>query len=82
MSANVTRLAKGGRIVIPAPYRRELGLRPGDEVILILEEGSLRLLTMRQAIEEAQEQVLRHLPSDRRLVEELLQERREQAAVE
>jgi AbrB family looped-hinge helix DNA binding protein len=82
MSAKVRRLAEGGRIVIPAAYRRELGLRPGDDMILILEDGSLRLLTMQKAIQEAQQQVLGHVAPGRQLVEELLRERWEQAAVE
>jgi AbrB family looped-hinge helix DNA binding protein len=82
MSAKVRRLAEGGRIVIPAAYRRELGLRPGDDMILILEDGSRRLLTMQKAIQEAQQQVLGHVAPGRQLVEELLRERWEQAAVE
>ena len=28
------KIADGGRLVIPAEYRRELGMEPGDEVII------------------------------------------------
>ncbi len=42
------RLAEGGRIVIPAEYREALGIRPGDEVILRLEEGQARILVPKQ----------------------------------
>jgi len=42
-----TKLAEGGRIVIPPEYRQALGLRIGDEVILRLEDGTLRLFTPR-----------------------------------
>ena len=38
-----TKLAEGGRIVIPAEYRQALGLQIGDEVILRLEDGAVRI---------------------------------------
>ena len=39
-----TKIAEGGRIVIPAEYRQALNLRVGDEVILRLEDDTLRVL--------------------------------------
>lgn len=41
-----TKLGYGGGLVIPAPYRKALGLKPGDEVVLALEEGELRGVTV------------------------------------
>lgn len=41
------RVSAGGRIVIPVQYRRALRLRPGDEVLLSLEDGQLRVSTPR-----------------------------------
>ena len=32
-------MGEGGRVVIPAEYRKTLGLKPGHDVILILEAG-------------------------------------------
>lgn len=72
----------GGRIVVPAEFRRALGLAPGDEVILRLEGGELRVLTRAQAIRRAQETVRRYVPAGRPLVDELLEERRREAAEE
>ncbi len=74
-----TRLAEGGRVVIPAEYRRALGLRVGDEVILRLEGEELTILTPRQAIRHAQLLVRRYIPEGRRLVDELIAERRGEA---
>ncbi len=74
-----TKLAEGGRIVIPAEYRKALGLHVGDEVILRLEEGEVRLLTPRQAIRRAQAVVRRYVGERRSLVEELIAERRAEA---
>lgn len=71
-----TRLAEGGRIVIPAEYRQALGLQVGDEVILRLEDGEVRVFTPNQAIKRAQELVRRYIPQGRSLSDELIAERR------
>jgi antitoxin PrlF len=74
-----TRLAEGGRIVIPAEYRQALGLRTGDEVILRLEDGTLRIITPGQAIKHAQELLRPYLPQGRSLSDELIAERHTEA---
>lgn len=71
-----TKLAEGGRIVIPAEYRQALGLHVGDELILRLENGEVRIFTTRQAIRRAQELVRRYIPQERSLSDELINERR------
>jgi AbrB family looped-hinge helix DNA binding protein len=71
-----TKLAEGGRIVIPAEYRQALGLQVGDEVVLRLEDGEVRVFTPRQAIKRAQELVRRYIPQGRSLADELIAERR------
>jgi len=70
------KLAEGGRIVIPVEYRQALGLRVGDEVILRLEDGEVRIFTPQQAIKRAQELVRRYVPQERSLSDELLDERK------
>ena len=52
-----TILGKGGRLVIPAAYRKALGVVPGDELIVILEQGELRIMTPFQAVQRAQAMV-------------------------
>ena len=79
MSTLSTRLTKSGRIVIPAEFRRELGLKTGDEVILRLIDGEVRIRTRREAIKEAQSIVRKHVKKGRSLVEELKTERRAEA---
>ncbi len=39
-----TTIDKAGRVVIPAAIRAQAGLRPGSELDVILEEGSIRLV--------------------------------------
>jgi AbrB family looped-hinge helix DNA binding protein len=78
-----TRINQQGRIVIPAECRAAAGMKPGDELLVEpVGEGELRLRTRRQAIKEAQALVARYLPKGRDLVQELIDERREEAARE
>ncbi len=65
--------------MIPAELRRELGLEIGDEVIVRLEGGELRILTRGEAVKRAQEKVRRHVKGSRSLVDELSAERRAEA---
>jgi antitoxin PrlF len=75
-----TIIREGGRLVIPSAYRKALGLKPGDEVLLSLEEGELRLVSTRQAVARAQAMVRRYIPKGRKLSKELIKDRREEAA--
>jgi len=74
-----TSIGKGGRLVIPASYRRALGLREGDEVIVRLEADGVRILTVQQALQSAQKLVRRYVPTGRSLAKELIAQRREDA---
>ncbi len=76
------KVAEGGRIVIPAEFRKELGVQVGDEVMVRLEDGEVRISTIRQAIRRTQEEVRRWFPDDRSLADELIAERRAEAARE
>jgi AbrB family looped-hinge helix DNA binding protein len=77
-----TIVGEGGRIVIPSSYRKAMGIKPGDEVILVLEENEIRLLSLRKAITRVQESVRKYIPENVRLVDELIKERREEASHE
>jgi len=81
MIAEVTKLTNGNRVVIPAKIRKSLGLRVGDAVTLVLQSnGEVRLLTQAEAVRQAQALVRQHVSVNRSLVEELLAERRQEAA--
>jgi AbrB family looped-hinge helix DNA binding protein len=73
---------KNGRIVLPSECRKELGVKPGDRVIILIEDGKVRLLSVKQAIKEAQEIVRSFVPEGVSLADELIRERREEAARE
>lgn len=75
-----TKIRENGRLVIPAAYRKALGLKTGDEVLLVLEDGEIRVVSARQAIARAQTLLRHYIPKGRSLSEELIRERREEAA--
>lgn len=82
MSNVSTRIGKGGRIVIPAEFRKKLKLKEGDEVLVRLVDGEVRIRTREEAIREAQEIVRKHVKRGRSLVKELNRERRREVADE
>jgi AbrB family looped-hinge helix DNA binding protein len=73
------RLNENGRVVIPAPYRKALGIKAGDEVILRMEDDELRITTMKRKIERAQQRIRKYVKPGVSLVDELIAERREAA---
>ena len=79
MSGISAKIAEGGRLVIPAELRRELGLEIGDEVIVRVEDNELRILTRSEAVKRAQGLVRRRIKGSRSLVDELRAERHAEA---
>jgi AbrB family looped-hinge helix DNA binding protein len=73
-----TKVDAGGRIVLPVEYRRALGLEAGDEVVLVLREGEVRVLTPRQALANARE-ILDTYLEGADPVADLLRERRRES---
>jgi AbrB family looped-hinge helix DNA binding protein len=64
-------------VVIPASFRKALGINTGDEVLLRLEDDELRITTMKQRISRAQRHARKYVKRGVSLVDELLAERRE-----
>lgn len=79
MVESKTKLGANGRIVLPAAFRRALGVAEGDELVLILEDDGLRILSLSAAIRRAQSLVRRYVPEGARLSDELLADRRVEA---
>jgi AbrB family looped-hinge helix DNA binding protein len=73
------RVNENGRVVIPASFRRALGINIGDEVILRIVDDELRITTLRRRLQRAQRLVRKHVKPGTSLVDELIAERREAA---
>ena len=78
-SESHTRINENGRLVIPAAFRRALGIQPGDILVLRIENNELRMTTLRQRLAKAQQLVRKHVARKTSLVDELIAERREAA---
>jgi len=73
------RVNENGRVVIPASFRKALGIKIGDEVVLRMEDDELRITTLKRRVERAQRLVRKHVKRGTSLVDELIAERREAA---
>ena len=77
------KLIKGGKIVIPAELRRELGFKEGDTLVLDREGGGISIKSYDQVVREIQATFKAMLgDQSRSMVDELMAERRAEAARE
>jgi AbrB family looped-hinge helix DNA binding protein len=76
------RVNENGRVVIPASFRKALGINVGDEVLLRIEDDELRITTLKRRLERAQSVVRKHVKPGTSLADELIAERREAARSE
>ena len=74
-----TRVNENGRVVIPASFRKALGIHVGDEVVLRIEDNELRITTLKGRLERAQRLVRKHVKPGISLVDEFIAERRQAA---
>jgi AbrB family looped-hinge helix DNA binding protein len=72
------KISGNGRVVIPADCRQALELQKGDEVIFRVTGNVITLLSVKQALKEAQQLVKKHNKKKLRLSEELIKMRREE----
>ena len=77
-----TTVGKGGVIRLPVAVLESMGVAEGDQVQLALDGDIVRILSRAAALREAQELVRRYVPEGVSLADELLAERRVEAARE
>jgi AbrB family looped-hinge helix DNA binding protein len=80
MNSAKAKIGPGGRLVIPAAQRRELGLEVGDQVVIRVEDKELRVSSLNHRIERVQALVRRHNRKRELLSESLILDRRAEAA--
>ncbi len=73
------KVSEGGRVVIPAEFRREIGLEIGDSITLSLVNNEIRIVPRTEAVRRAQALVKKRIPGSRSLVAELHKDRRREA---
>jgi len=72
----------GGRVAIPAALREALGLKVGDAVSMRLEGEELRLVNFDTETLRIRERLAQYVPDGVSLVDELIRDRRREAAAE
>ena len=79
MEAQRVKIVEGGKLVIPALMRRELGIGAGDTVMVDIDNGEIRVRSLSKALERARAILRRHIPEGANLSDELISERRAEA---
>jgi AbrB family looped-hinge helix DNA binding protein len=77
--ADTVVLGESGRIVLPAAIRKKYGLKSGDRLTVIEENGSIRLMSMKMALEEVRASIIAHRGSLKGILNEFLEERHDAA---
>jgi len=75
-------VGEGGRVVIPAAFRKALCMEAGTALIVFLEDGELRLISADEGLRRAQAIVRAAVAPGVSLVDELIAERHAEAASE
>ena len=72
-------LGESGRIVLPVAIRKKYGLKSGDRLTVIEENGSIRLMSMKMALEEIRASIIAQRGSLKGILDEFIEERHEAA---
>jgi bifunctional DNA-binding transcriptional regulator/antitoxin component of YhaV-PrlF toxin-antitoxin module len=80
MSTFHVRVVEGGKIVIPAALRRKYGFDVGRTLVVDDAPGVVTIRSLDDAVAAAQAIMAKVAPPDRRLSDEIIAERRAEAA--
>ena len=72
-------IGEKGRVVIPSEIRQALGINVGDRVVFRVEDGELRISTLRARIQRAQARARLYVKPGTLVSDELSADRREAA---
>ncbi|HJD64980.1 MAG TPA: AbrB/MazE/SpoVT family DNA-binding domain-containing protein [Rickettsia endosymbiont of Diachasma alloeum] len=75
---NSAKIAKGGKISIPASYRKQLHLKEGDKVVFILKENEMIISPLSIALKKSRN-INKYYSPEESLVDKLIIERRNEA---
>lgn len=74
------RLVSGGRLQLPADVRRQLGLADGDQVVMQVIDGELHVRPRRDVLKRIQAMLRPYAPATGSVADELIADRRAEAA--
>lgn len=76
------RMARNGRLSVPAKFRKALGLEDGGMVVLSLQDGEVRIRPIGVVLAEVQAMVAPYLKASGDSVEQFLADKRAEVARE
>lgn len=82
MNVQRGRLVSGGRLQLPAEMRKALSLGDGDTVLLEVVDGEIHVRPFRDAVSRIQARLREYVSSDESVTDELIADRRAEAASE
>ena len=72
-------MTANGRVLIPAEFRKALGVPTGGDLFVTWEDDGLRIATLKKNIQRAQRHAKQYAKPGVSVVDELIAERREAA---
>jgi len=76
---NSAKIAKGGKVSIPASYRKQLHLKEGDKVVFALKEDVVTITPIRLMLKKARNTINKYYSPEESLVDKLITERKHEA---
>jgi bifunctional DNA-binding transcriptional regulator/antitoxin component of YhaV-PrlF toxin-antitoxin module len=76
------KVSGAGRVVLPSELRREFGIEDGTVVVFSRNEYGIQVATLDQMVRRAQEICARYTEPGNSIVDEMIRERRAEAARE
>ena len=73
------KIVSGGRLLVPAEFRRALGLADGDTVVMEMAGDELHVRPIKSALRRVQRSLRRYAPEGTSVADELIAERRAEA---
>ena len=82
MAAAKGKIVEGGRVILPAAFRKSMGLAKGDTVLIELHGEEIRIRPARSALRRLQDKLRDYAPESGSVSDELIADRRQEAAGE
>lgn len=82
MNTEHVKVGPDGRIVLPVALRKSVGLKPGDIAVIECDGDSLLIRPFDAVLRETQDYFRQFIPAGVSVVDELIAERRAEAAAE
>ena len=78
MATETVLLGESGRIVLPASIRKEFGLEPGERLTVFSQDGEIRIMSRKMALESIRAGIVKQRGSLKGILDEFLAEKHQE----